>query len=246
MRCCYYRRQLFSNATPAAKAREPMQYTGISIVHVPHMRLLMPTYTLYTMPYIPKRGLRPTSPPREGGGVHFPNPPNTPLDDINHRLEWLNTHPLVINIIQKQYYTPTMVYNNVWRATNSSSRFHIRCNTRKFKSASWYIGFTLEEQSQIPHFCGICDCSLLRGEVAEVWNLLLPLVALQILRCMLWTMFNRYTCRCTVYLLYSGGGGRWGWWMFTWSIIQFFIGIQAWNTTYKEHHTLPRASYEGL
>ena len=40
-------------------------------------------------------------------------PPNTPLDDVNHRLAWLNTYPLVENIIQKQYNIPTMVYNDI-------------------------------------------------------------------------------------------------------------------------------------
>ena len=97
------------------------------------------------------------------GGVYFSTrpPPNTPLDDVNHRLAWLNSHPLVINIIQKQYNTPTMGYNNVWRATNSSSKFHTRSNTRKFKSVSWFVVFTLEEHSQIPHFCGICESTVL-------------------------------------------------------------------------------------
>ena len=42
-----------------------------------------------------------------------PPPPNTPLDDVNHRLAWLNTYPLVENIIQKQYNIPTMVYNDI-------------------------------------------------------------------------------------------------------------------------------------
>ena len=128
---------------------------------------------VYTMPYTPTIPPPPPHPPPEegGGSPLHPPPTNTPLDDVNHRLAWLNTHSIVIKIKQNQYKTPTKVYYNVWRATSSSSRFQIWCNTRRFKSASWFVGFTLKEQSQIPHFCGICHCSLLRGGVAEVWNL---------------------------------------------------------------------------
>ena len=67
------------------------------------------TYTLYTMPRTPT--LRPPPLPRRGGERggsphHIPSPPNTSLDDVNHRLAWLKTHSLVLKIIKNQYNTP--------------------------------------------------------------------------------------------------------------------------------------------
>ena len=129
-------------------------------------------YTVY-YPIDPNHAASTPLPSCAGGGefIYPPTPLITPLDDVNHRLAWFNTHSLVIKIIQNQYNTPIKGCYDVWRAASSSSRFQIRCNSRRFKSASWFVGFTLEEQSHIPHFCGICACSLLRGGVAEVWNL---------------------------------------------------------------------------
>ena len=81
-------------------------------------------------------------------------------------------------------YNPSPPYDahciDDWRATSSSSKFHMRCNSRKFKSAPCFFGFMLKEQSQVPHFCGICDCSMFSSIVTDLWNLRLLFVALHV------------------------------------------------------------------